>query len=553
MTNSSTFTDGFQTGADLVAEILDSEGVQYVFGNPGTTELPVVSALAQRPNISYVLGLQETSVVAMADGYAQASGQVGVVNLHSSGGIGHAMGALIAAQLARTPLVITAGQQDLRHLAFDPLLSGDLVELARPAMKWAREITLAEQIPVLLRRALNDSRNAPAGPVFLSLPVNIMSEQTSVRPGAQSNIRREALSTAVEELAVRLRGYSPGKLAVIVGDEVSSAGAGDVVAKLAERLGSPVFGSSWPGYIAFPTGHPLWRGTLPTQAADIRAHLSAFEAVLLLGADTIITYVYTDGPPIPPHCEVLQLSSHGGDLGRSFPSVFSCTGDILPSLTALLPLLAIDGASLFVSEARDRRTENNRELSDHLDQATAGRDLSSFVAAGQIAKAIGPHIPIIDEAPATMNFLRQFLNSKSSRQYAFGRSAILGWGMPAAVGTSLGLGRQPVVAVIGDGSAMYSPQALWTAAHEKVPVTFVIVNNRGYGILKNAVRNIANRQPSNDFVGLDLTDPDIDFQALARTFGLPGLRITRATDVADAIQAGIASNAPNVIEIVLSE
>jgi benzoylformate decarboxylase len=553
MTNSSTFTDGSQTGADLVAEILDSESVQYVFGNPGTTELPVVSALAQRPNISYVLGLQETSVVAMADGYAQASGQVGVVNLHSSGGIGHAMGALIAAQLARTPLVITAGQQDLRHLAFDPLLSGDLVELARPAMKWAREITHAEQIPVLLRRALNDSRNAPAGPVFLSLPVNIMSEQTSVRPGAQSNIRREALSTAVEELAVRLRGYSPGKLAVIVGDEVSSAGAGDVVAKLAERLGSPVFGSSWPGYIAFPTGHPLWRGTLPTQAADIRAHLPAFEAVLLLGADTIITYVYTDGPPIPPHCDVLQLSSHGGDLGRSFPSVFSCTGDILPSLTALLPLLAIDGASLFVSEARDRRKENNRELSDQLDQATAGRDLSSFVAAGQIAKAVGPRIPIVDEAPATMNFLRQFLHSNSSRQYTFGRSAILGWGMPAAVGTSLGLGRQPVVAVIGDGSAMYSPQALWTAAHEKVPVTFVIVNNRGYGILKTAVGSIANRQPSNDFVGLDLTDPDIDFQALARTFGLPGLRITRATDVADAIQAGIASNAPNVIEIVLSE
>jgi benzoylformate decarboxylase len=125
--------------------------------------------------------------------------------------------------------------------------------------------------------------------------------------------------------------------------------------------------------------------------------------------------------------------------------------------------------------------------------------------------------------------------------------------MPPAVGTSLGLGRQPVVAVIGDGSAMYSPQALWTAAHEKVPVTFVIVNNRGYGILKTAVGSIANRQPSNDFVGLDLTDPDIDFQALARTFGLPGLRITRATDVADAIQAGIASNAPNVIEIVLSE
>jgi benzoylformate decarboxylase len=548
-----------RSGSELVAEILYDEDVRYVFGNPGTTELPLIRTLARRRDIAYVLGLQETSVVAMADGYAHASGRVGVVNLHSSGGLGHAMGALLNAQLARTPMIITAGQQDLRHLALDPLLSGDLVGLARPAVKWAREVTHADQIPVLLRRAFTDSRAAPSGPVFLSLPVNIMEDLTPADPSDRSTVEYRSITVAIEALAVRLNAFPPGKLALVVGDEVSASGAEDEVARLAECLAAPVFGCSWPGHIAYPTGHPSWRGTLPTQAADIRGCLSTYDGIFLLGAEAIITYLYSDGPAVPPACEVLQLSSNAGDLARSYSTALACVGDILSSVKALLPLLDPIERDGFVAQAnaqaRLRRGENDAVLYRQLDEALAEEPISPFVAAGQIGRALGADTAIVDEAPATMNFLRSFLRSTSSKQYVFSRSAILGWGMPAAVGTSLGLDRQPVVAVIGDGSAMYSPQALWTAAHERLPVTFVIINNRSYGILKNAAARSALNYAApfvNGFLGMELTDPLMDFIALAKAFGLPALRVAHATDIASAIEAGIESGLPNLVEIPVS-
>src|SRR5580693_4765667 len=212
-------------GAAILLEVLRSEGVEYIFGNPGTTELPLMDALLETPAIRYILALQEASVVAMADGYAQAARKPGFLNLHTAGGLGHGMGALLNASVSQTPLVVTAGQQDSRHTITDPLLFGNLVTIAGPAVKWAHEVAHADQLPILVRRAFNDAKAAPTGPVFLSLPMDVMEEISSVGIGAPSVIDRRPIAGSLDRLAGLLGRIEPGRLLIIAGDEVHTSDA----------------------------------------------------------------------------------------------------------------------------------------------------------------------------------------------------------------------------------------------------------------------------------------------------------------------------------------
>ncbi len=547
-------------GAAVLLEVLRSEGCRYIFGNPGTTELALMDALCGAPDIGYIWGLQEASVVAMADGYANASGRQGFVNLHTAGGLGHAMGAIINAQVSYTPLVITAGQQDMRHNLTDPLLFGDLVRIAAPVMKWATEIVSPDQIPVLIRRAFHDCTAAPSGPVFLSLPMNVMEEMSTIEISEASTIDRAAVAGSLDRLSDRLAAIRPGRLALIAGDEISPSGASAEMVAVAEAFGAPVFGSSWPAHIPFPTAHPLWRGNLPTKASEIRAVLEPFDAVFALGGKSLITILYSEGSAVPADCKVFQLSADVRDLGRTYATELSCLGDIKASLAVLLPMLdrKLARHNEAIAELREKAATDRQRRRDALrERAHAEFEAAvttPFVAASEVVRAIGPHVPIVDEAPATMFNVRSLLASSSPRQYSACRGGGLGWGMPAAVGWSLGLDRQPVVALAGDGAAMYSPQALWTASYEKLPVTFIVMNNREYNILKNFSKSQSHYlgARSNRFIAMDITDPPIDFQALATAMGIPARRVTRATDIAGAVEDGIASNGPNLIEIVIS-
>ncbi|MBE0583885.1 MAG: thiamine pyrophosphate-binding protein, partial [Desulfofustis sp.] len=334
-----------RSGAEILLESLEAEQVEYIFGNPGTTELPLIDALVNRADITYIWGLQEATVVAMADGYAQASGKTGFINLHTAGGLGHGLGNLVNAFTSGTPLVVTAGQQDSRHSITDPLLQGDLVALAAPIAKWAREVTTPEQIPVLIRRAFQDSRATPSGPVFLSLPMDVMEAQSDVDIPARSSVDRRPVAGSLPELAAELSGFAAGKVAIIAGDEISVNDAYREVVELAEILAAPVFGSSWPAHIPYPTSHYLWQGNLPTKAVDIAATMKAFDCVFALGGKSFITILYSEESALPSSCELFQLSVDGRDLGRTFPSKLSVVGDIQLSLRVLNRLLTENVAS----------------------------------------------------------------------------------------------------------------------------------------------------------------------------------------------------------------
>lgn len=547
-------------GAEILLEVLRNEGVEYIFGNPGTTELPLMDALSETLDIHYVLALQEASVVAMADGYAQAARRPGFLNLHTAGGLGHGMGNLLNASISQTPLVVTAGQQDSRHTITDPLLFGDLVRLATPFTKWAQEVAHASQIPTLVRRAFNDAKAAPAGPVFLSLPMDVMEEMSAVEVGERSHIARCATAGSLDLLADHLAEVSPGHLAIIAGDEIYASGASAETVRLAEALGAPVFGSSWPSRIPFPTAHALWAGNLPTKATEIADRLSPFEAIFALGGKSLITILYTEGPALPERCKLFQLSADVRDLGRTYQTSFSAVGDIKASLQELQPLLErriqprAEFYAALLGKAEANQCERRAQFEHRAHEQARADAVRPLVAAQQVIKAIGPDIAIVDEAIATSGYVRSCLNSWSSSQYSFLRGGALGWGMPAAVGCSLGLRREPVVCLVGDGAALYSPQALWTAAHEQLPVTFVVMNNREYNVLKNFMRSQPNYASAKNgcFVAMDLSHPSIDYLALAAAMGVQACRVQKAAEIAPVIEAAIRSGVPNLVEVMIA-
>lgn len=551
-------TPEIRRGAHVLLEALETEGVEYIFGNPGTTELPLIDALIGRKSIHYVMGLQEACVVAMADGYAQASGKPGVINLHTAGGLGHGMGNLINARTSGTPLVVTAGQQDSRHAIADPLLQGDLVAIATPISKWAQEVTAPEQIPILVRRALQDASATPPGPVFLSLPMNVMEAESAIEIPRVSRVDRRPIAGSLPELARELASYAPGKVAIIAGDEISQCDAYRDVVELAEILSAPVFGSSWPAHIPYPTGHYLWQGNLPAKAVGIAEAISDVDCIFALGGKSFITVLYSDASALPAGCELYQLSADGRDLGRTYPTRLSVVGDIQLSLVQLNTLLkaeTADRADAFAARRAEFQTAFDARHKALMAQADGLMDrprIHPLVAARELAEAIGD-TPIVDEALATAHHLRKFLNNHSTRQYSFLRGGALGWGMPAAIGFSLGIGRKPVVSLVGDGAAMYSPQSMWTAVNEKLPVTFVVVNNREYNILKNFMRSQSHYTSARtgQFIAMDLTDPPIDYQALATSMGVPAQRIDKVADIRPAVEAAIASGQPGLIEIVV--
>lgn len=542
---------------DVLLEVLRTEGVQHLFGNPGSTELPLIDALADAADLHYVLGLQEATVVGMADGYAQATGRPAFVNLHTSAGLGNAIGNLTNARANRAPLVVTAGQQDYRHIVTDPLLSGPLVELAGGAVKWAHEVRTADELGTVLRRAFHDAAVPPSGPVFASLPMDLLDAPVSASAPPASNILPVGTAAGLEELAQLLCATPVGKLAIVLGDAVAAAGAVPVAVELAELLGAPVHGSPLHGHGVFPPTHPLWQGMLSPSAMGISAALDAYDRVLLVGEQAFMVYPYTPGPAVPPHVELLHLSPDPAQLGRAWPVRLGVAGHPRSSLEALLPLVEARTDRAVAAEALATAAAQRKDDIDRLEETARGRygaaPMDPMAAAHALVRAIPQDTVVVDEAITTGVYVRGFHHWTQPGRYYFCTGGGLGWGMPAACGVSLAHGREPVLCVVGDGSAMYSPQALWTAAAEDLPVVFAVVNNREYKILKGYLTGMGgDAARTGNLVGLDIADPPVDFVALATSMGVAGTRVDHAADVGDAMQAALASGRPHVLELPIT-
>jgi len=534
----------------VLIDVLRDEGVTHVFGNPGSTEMPLMDALVDAPDLAYVLGLQEATAVAMADGWALASGKVGFVNLHAMGGLGNAMGALVASKASETPLVVTAGQQDTRHLSTEPWLSGDLVALASPAMKWAAEARRGADVGKLLRRAFAIARTPPCGPVFLSLPMDVLDAEADEPAPPRSAAARLGPSPDVAALAEALAGYGPDDVVVVLGDDLAATAANALVA-FAEAGGYAVWGTQLTSRVAFPSAHPCWAGVLKPDFVEMRARLAAVKALVLVGGRAFIAYPYREIEPVPEGVKIFHVAEAAEAFGREHAADLALLGDISSTLreTAAALSLRIDSDAVARRVAARAGAKTAHAATTRAEILAAARDgLTSDAAVLAAFDALPDDALVTNDSAATFGAVQELIATKPGR-YFFSRGGVLGCNMPAAVGASL---QHPgwVVSLVGDGGAMYSPQALWSAARLRARVVFFVFNNRRYGVLQNVARQLGCANAlAGRFVGMETTDPAIDFLALAAAMGVPAERADSREAIAAAAARAFSRQGPSLIEI----
>ncbi len=544
------------TGRSAFLALLKDEGVSHLFGNPGTTELPVMDALKDHPDMQYVLGLQEALVVAMADGYSRASGKLVACNVHVAPGLGNAMGSLYNAKFTGTPMIVTAGQQERGHGLTEPLLYDPLVPIAEPLVKWAFEVQRIEDLPRVVRRAAKIATTPPTGPVFISLPGDILNDEAGIDLGASSRIdtRVRQGNESLKALATRIT--HARKPVIIAGDEVVKSDALEVAARLAETIGAAAYQQSAPYGSHFLSHSPCYMGSLTRDQKQVRATLSDYDLLVVLGADPVRMSVYSETEAKPEDLPVVHIGLVDWDIAKNFAVEMGVKADVRATLEALIPAIAEAGGAAYAAEAAARvKALGDRNWSARREALTArisGRAGVTPIDPDWLTLAIAQTLPdnavLVNEGLTSSRHLTDLVAYRERYDYHGLASGGIGWGLPAAVGIALAQAPRPVCCFSGDGSAMYSIQSLWTAANMKLPITFVIANNGGYRIIKQRLLAF---HGNAQFVGMDFEDPAIDFGGLARAMGVPSERIEDPTDLRGALERSFATPGPKLLDVVV--
>jgi benzoylformate decarboxylase len=511
--------------------LLRSLGLTTVFGNPGSTELPFLQHFPD--DFTYVLALQEASVVAMADGFAQASGHPALVNLHTAPGVGNAMGSIITAYQNKTPLVITAGQQVRAMMALEPLLfARDAVELPKPYVKWSYEPVRAQDVPLAMARAYFIANQHPRGPVFLSLPMDDW-EQEATEPFQPREVSHRTAPDPVALQGVAKQLTSKKKIALVVGAEADRADAWESLVALAERLLADVWAAPLASRKGFPEQHPLFRGNLPPAIKPLANKLAAYETVLVVGAPIFLYYPYAPGSILKAGISLLHITNDPDEAARA-PMGISVVADIALATELLLALLPASSQDQ-LPEPLPRPTMPPAQTP--ITPAYLMHTLASILPADAI---------IVDESPSTRGAVQRHIPSTTSGSWYTAGSGGLGFALPAAIGIQLAQPERRVICVLGDGSSMYSVQALWTAAQYHTPVVFVVLRNSEYAILK-AFANF--EQVNNKLPGLDL--PDLDIVQIARGFGCEAWSVKQPEELKASLQHALHLAQPVVVEVIV--
>jgi benzoylformate decarboxylase len=548
-------------GRQVLMETLVAHGVEYLFGNPGTTESPIIDSLADHPEIRYVLTLHEGVALGAASYYAQASGRTGVVNVHVAPGLGNSLGMLYNALKAGSPLLVTAGQQDTRMRLRAPLLGHDLAAMAAPVTKWSVQVERADELAALLHRAFKVAHDPPSGPVFVALPIDVLEQETEqgALPAATLYLGHEPDPAGVAAAAAAL--LASRHPAIVAGDDVARCGGHDELLALAQLLGAAVWVEGLHQHTVFPTRHACYRGLLPFDAAAIRTALTGADAVLLVGGPFFEEVWFAPGSPFAPDTAVLQIEDSPERLARNFPLQAGLLGSPAAGLRALRAELARQGGSALARAAAERNAalaaRKAEETAAHRQRAARRWDaepISIPRLMAEIESALPPDAIVVDESITASIELARTVTFERPGDYFGARGGGIGQALPGALGVKLAHPGRPVVAVSGDGSAMYSIQALWTAAHHDLAVVFVILDNREYRVLKHnmdAYRQRFGVRAERPYAQMDLTKPELSFVEIARGMGVAGARVTRSGDVAAALATALRSGGPYVLDVAV--
>ncbi|WP_373525194.1 thiamine pyrophosphate-binding protein [Nostoc sp.] len=551
-----------KTGRFAIIEQLLADGIKYMFGNPGTVEQGFLDALSDYPDFKYIFALQETIALAAADGYARVTKKPTIVQLHSGVGLGNGIGMMYQAMRVHAPLVVIAGEAGIRYDAMDSQMAADLVGMAKPVTKWATRVVDADSLLRVLRRAIKIAATPPMGPVFISLPEDILDAQITedIVPTSFPITRVAPEDSEIASAAKMLANAT--KPLIIVGDGVAFSDAQAEVTRVAELIGAQVWGadSSEPNMNAT---HPLFGGLLGHMfGRSSRRITSVADVVLICG-----TYVFPEVFPalsdvFAPSAKVIHIDLNAYEIAKNFPVDLGLISDpkvTLAKVTAELEQNMTFGQQTAANERVVEITEAKKQqlatqiAADISVRGSVPLHLSQF--AQELANQLPSDAIVFDEAITHSDELCRYLPPTTIGHYFQTRGGSLGMGIPGAIGLKLAQPDKTVIGFTGDGGAMYTIQALWTAAHHDINAKFVICNNRSYRILKmNILQFWRDGQiPARTFPDFfDLQNPDIRFDKLAEAMGVQALRVESPEQIRSAISLALSHNGPFLIDLIIS-
>ena len=549
-------------GRQVFMDSLVAHGVDCIFGNPGTTESSLLDSLVDYPQIDYYVALHEGVAVCAANFYARASGKTAVANLHVAPGLGNAIGMMYGALKADSPLIVTAGQQDTRMRLREPLLSHDLVAMAAPVVKWSAEPRSADEMSPLMRRAFKIANQPPTGPVFVSLPIDVMEQETEIPAATAGKLYQKSAAAAdgIEKLAeLILASQNP---AIVAGDDIAIGGAHQALAGLAEQTGTSVYHELLRSQISIANDHPNLCGWVGFEASSIRETLTGHDLVILIGGPFFEEVWFDAVDAMPEGSSVAQIEESAQRLGYNFPLAVGLVGQLGDTLTLLSSAIA-DAADADFQAASQDRNRRLREQKAAAREALAARSralwdaapMSAVRAMYEIGRALPEDAVVVDESITALLDVTQSFRLERPGDFHAGRGGGIGQGIAGALGVKVAHPDRPVVAVSGDGSAMYSIQALWTAAHHDLDILFVILSNREYRVLKHNLDTYRRRfdNPSDrPYPHMDLSHPVLGFADMARGLGVPGKRVSKPEELEPAVREARSVRGPYLLDVVVS-
>jgi benzoylformate decarboxylase len=466
------------------------------------------------------------------------------------------MGSLYNAKFTGTPMILTAGQQEQGHGLTEPLLYHPLVPMAEPLVKWAVEVTRLEDLPRIVRRAAKVAMTPPTGPVFISLPGDILNAEAGIDLGASTRIdtRSRPADAVLDKLAKRM--LQAERPVIIAGDEIVKSDALEAAAAFAETLGAPVYQQSAPYGSHFLSEHACYVGSLSRDQKQVRGILAKHDLLIVLGADPVRMSVWSEVEAKPEDLPVIHIGLVDWDMGKNFAAEMAVQADVRETLLALMPVLRKQGGAKLPARvkaalaelANDNWTTRRARLAERIAAKSSAKPIDPDWLTLQIAEALPRDAVVVNEGLTSARHITDLVPYRDRYSFHALAAGGIGWGLPAAVGVAFAQAPRPVVCFSGDGSAMYSIQSLWTAANAKLPITYVIANNGGYRIIKQRLKSF---HGSSHFIGMDFEDPAIDFTALAKSLGMPAEQITEPDALPDALKRAFNSPGPKLLDVVV--
>ena len=547
------------TGKQALLEMLKAEGVDYIFGNPGTSEGPIIDLLGDYPEFRYILTLQESVAVGMGESYARSTGRASFVSLHVDSGLANGVALMLDALNSGTPMVVTSANYDARKVNESMT---DLAQLVRPVTKWSVELTLPDQIPSAIRRAFNEANTHPKGPVYVGFSSNALEgmAEMNIAPSRPAYDAPHPNPEGIAQAASLLLNSS--RPMMLVGDRLSEDDALDEAVELAELMGLPVYQAGG-AEVAFPTTHPQYQGGLSLRVASQRAVLQHVDLVLAVGADPFAELFYWGDVILPPEAKLVHIDPSPSRIGRSEPTDVGIVGHCKLALADLAEALRERMSTADLSEIEQRKQRvmaEARHNRDAFEEAQAEKwDHTPMTPArmmSEVASAIPRNAIVVDDSISNRGVMRHYFQATRPGDLRGVRGQSIGGGIGATMGTQCANPDRPVFGIIGDGSAMMTVQGLWTAANDNIPCIFVICNNGSYRVLKvnfSIYQKEVLELPETSGGRLMYSDFGTPFNmaAIANSMGVHGERITDPSEIKPAVDRAVASGKPALLDIVI--